>query len=134
YVVDGNFTAQHMNMKKPEGNVSLSDGLGYMVKNEPYRNHIASAPEHREVSALDITENFPTNRSNLQATGIGATACTRHGCFLPHSMVDFYKGEQQKNINYSICQALSYNSARIQKALIIYDVACQWYVKFAHNV
>ena len=41
---------------------------------------------------------------------------------------------RQKNINYSICQALSYNSSGINKALIIYDVACQWYVKFAQRV
>ena len=56
-MIDGNFTAQHMNMKIPEGDVSLSNGLRYMVKNEPYWNHIARSPEHREVSALDITEN-----------------------------------------------------------------------------
>ena len=27
YVVDRNFTAQHMNMRKPEGDVALADGL-----------------------------------------------------------------------------------------------------------
>ena len=93
------------------------------------------------------------NRSNLRATGIGATACARHGCFVLHCVVDFNKGEQyvkilyiledsytdvlelrQKNIDYSICQALSYNSTGITKALIIYDVACQWYVKFCWRV
>ncbi|KAG1845638.1 hypothetical protein F4604DRAFT_1688621 [Suillus subluteus] len=30
YVVDGNFTAQHMKMKIPEDDVSLADGKGYM--------------------------------------------------------------------------------------------------------
>jgi len=29
YVVDGNFTAQHMNTKRPEGDIALSDGWGY---------------------------------------------------------------------------------------------------------
>ena len=57
YVVDGNFTAQHMNTKRPEGDIALSDGQGYMVENGPYQNHIASTPENREVSPLDITEN-----------------------------------------------------------------------------
>jgi len=28
------------------------------------------------------------------ATGIGACACARHGCFLPNSVVDFQKGEK----------------------------------------
>ena len=31
---------------------------------------------------------------NLEATGIGAVACGHHGCFYPHSVVDFQKGER----------------------------------------
>ena len=55
--MDGNFTAQHMNMKKPENDVSLSDGLGYMVENLPYQTHITTASETKEVSAwICITE------------------------------------------------------------------------------
>jgi hypothetical protein len=37
-------------------------------------------------------------------------------------------------VDYSICQAVSYNSNGIQKALIIYDIACQWSVNFARRV
>ena len=37
-------------------------------------------------------------------------------------------------MDYSICQALSYSSAGIDKALIIYDVACQWCLKFSQRV
>lgn len=29
----------------------------------------------------------------LDVTGIGATACARHGCFCPGSVVNFVKGE-----------------------------------------
>ena len=53
YVVDGNFTAQHMNMRKPEGDVALADGLGYMVEDTPYQNPVASAHETTEVCILD---------------------------------------------------------------------------------
>ena len=164
-----------MKMRRPEGDIALADRLGYMVEDTPYQNHVASAHETKEVYILDTwkllahlhaylkqksscqnhcaVNQANVNRSILQATGIGATACARHGCFLPHSVVNFYKGEQyvsiiylsendcadvlgfrQKNIDYSICQALSYNSAGISKALIIYDVACQWYVKFPQRV
>ena len=56
YVVDGNFTAQHMNMKTPERDVTLSDGLGYMVENGPYQNHIATSPDNKEVSSLACME------------------------------------------------------------------------------
>ena len=50
-MVDGNFTAQHMNMKRTENDIALSDGLGYMVENGPYKMHIATAPENKEVSS-----------------------------------------------------------------------------------
>ncbi|KAG1739749.1 hypothetical protein EDB19DRAFT_1895447 [Suillus lakei] len=100
YVVDGNFTAQHMKMKTPEDDVSLADGKGYMVTEESYQNHITESVEERE-------------RSNLRATGVGATACARHGCFVPHAVVNFQKGE---------------------RVVIIYDVACQWSIHFHERV
>lgn len=30
----------------------------------------------------------------LEATGIGAAACSRHGFFMPHAVVDFQLGER----------------------------------------
>ncbi|KAG1787420.1 uncharacterized protein HD556DRAFT_1312744 [Suillus plorans] len=137
YVVDGNFTAQHMVMRKPQLDISLSDGLGYMVKDQEYQTHLSSAVEskersscsnHRAVNAANIS------RSNLRATGVGATACARHGCFVPHSIVDFQKGERHMNIDYSICNALNYHSAGIDSSLIIYDVGCQWSINFLQRV
>jgi hypothetical protein len=90
------------------------------------------------------------NRRDLEATGIGACACARHGCFLPHSVVDFQKGERsdqlfqvschylnvtrQINIDYSICQALGHNSLGLKESLIAYDVACQWSIHFDKRV
>lgn len=114
-MVDGNFTAQHMKMRKPEDDIPLSDGLAYMVANEPYQNHIKQAANNEEVCVSgpweawftslcffqrSTCQNYRavndanTNKTHLRATGVGATACARHGCFVPHSVVDFYKGEQ----------------------------------------
>ncbi|KAI5998479.1 hypothetical protein EDC04DRAFT_2872174 [Pisolithus marmoratus] len=76
YVIDGNFTAQHMKMNKPELDVALSDGKGYMVAEVPYQSHLKQSLDSKEVR------------------GIGATACAWHGCFVPHSVVDFQKGER----------------------------------------
>ena len=53
--MDGNFTAQHMKMCKPE-NVSLSNGLAYMVANEPYQKHIAQAANNNEVCIIRSKE------------------------------------------------------------------------------
>ncbi|KAG2108111.1 hypothetical protein BD769DRAFT_1366002, partial [Suillus cothurnatus] len=137
YVVDGNFTAQHMNMRQPHLDVSLSDGLGYMVTEAGYQAHLSSAMEskdrsscsnHRAVNAAN------TNRSNLRATGVAATACARHGCFVPHAVVDFQKGERHMNVDYSICNAINHHSHGIDTSLIIYDVGCQWCIHFAERV
>jgi len=51
YVVDGNFTAQHMKMNKPELDVFLSDGNGYMVSESPYQKHLMQSLDSKEVSA-----------------------------------------------------------------------------------
>ncbi|KAI6137144.1 hypothetical protein F5141DRAFT_1230928 [Pisolithus sp. B1] len=137
YVMDGNFTAQHMKMNKPELDVALSDGKGYMVLEVPYHSHLqqsldskerSTCSNHRAINAANI------NRSNLRSTGIGATACAWHGCFVPHSVVDFQIGERYMNTDYSICNALGYGSERIAKALVIYDVGCQWSVNFRSRV
>jgi hypothetical protein len=50
YVVDGNFTAQHMKMKTPDDDVLLADGMGYMVTEGPYQTHVAESAEEKEVS------------------------------------------------------------------------------------
>ncbi|KAI6027071.1 hypothetical protein EDC04DRAFT_2573228, partial [Pisolithus marmoratus] len=134
---DGNFTAQHMKMNKPELDVALSDGKGYMVTEVPYQSHLkqsldskerSTCSNHRAINAANI------NKSNLQSTGIDATACAQHGCFVPHSVVDFQKGERYMNTDYSICNALGYHSESITKALVIYDVGCQWSINFRSRV
>lgn len=33
-------------------------------------------------------------RCNLESTGLGGCACARHGAIVPHSIVDFQKGER----------------------------------------
>ena len=52
YVVDGNFTAQHMKMKTPEDDVSLADGKGYMVAEGPYESHVTESIEEKEARVL----------------------------------------------------------------------------------
>lgn len=38
------------------------------------------------------------SKSHLLYTGIGAAACARHGCFVPHAVVNFTKGEKSGSI------------------------------------
>lgn len=43
-VADGNFKQDHLRMKYPGDDVSLSDGHGYMVGKDSFARYIASAP------------------------------------------------------------------------------------------
>ena len=62
-------------------------------------------------------------------TGIVAIACARHGCFAPNSIVDLYRGEQQKNMDWAFLEAI--RSTRVhpkQGVLFIYDLVCSYWI------
>ena len=161
-------------MKQPGHDVFLNDGCGYVVESAPYMQHLQESTEshsgehfmlskavgciayfyftiqHSSCANHKAVNQANANRKNLQATGVGACACARHGCFVPHSVVDFQKGERsaksllsvnhflnssrQINIDYAICHALGYNTHGLKEALIAYDVACQWSIHFDERV
>ncbi|KAI5993014.1 hypothetical protein EDD15DRAFT_2367807 [Pisolithus albus] len=128
-VMDGNFKAEHMHEKRPDDQVWLMDGRGFMVTHPPYQAYLKATPHitekstcnnHRAISQANIS------RGKLRSTGIGATACARHGCFYPHSVVDFQKGERQLNMDYSLSNALSHNMMGIANVLCFYDINCSY--------
>ncbi|KIK39195.1 hypothetical protein CY34DRAFT_25361 [Suillus luteus UH-Slu-Lm8-n1] len=128
-VMDGNFKAEHMHPVNPSDKVSLMDGLGFMVSDERYKSHLAIAHDH--VQRSDCNNHRAVNQANtsqqrLEATGIGGCACAWYGCFVPHSMVDFQKGERQINMDYALSQALNYKTDRISHAITFNDINCQY--------
>ncbi|KAG1784364.1 uncharacterized protein HD556DRAFT_1243099, partial [Suillus plorans] len=128
-VMDGNFKAEHMHPVNPSDEVSLMDGLGFMVSDERYKSHLAIAQDN--VQRSDCNNHRAVNQANasrqrLEATGIGGCACARHGCFVPHSMVDFQKGERSMNMDYALSQALNYKTDGISRAITFYDINCQY--------
>src|SRR5882757_5154301 len=112
-VMDGNFKAEHLHPVNPSDEVSLMDGLAFMVGDERYKSHLSIAQDH--VQKSDCNNHHAVNQANasrqrLEATGIGGCACARHGCFVPHSMVDFQKGERLVHIISHIHYRLSRSS------------------------
>jgi hypothetical protein len=68
-------------------------------------------------------------------TGIVAIACARHGCFVPNSIADLFRGEQQKNVDWVLLQALKHaNMDSDQGAMLIYDIACQYMIHLAKRI
>jgi len=60
-------------------------------------------------------------------TGIVSVACTRHGCFAPNSIVDLFRGEQQKNVDWSFLECIrTTNVDSEQGIMLIYDIICQY--------
>ncbi|KAG1721016.1 uncharacterized protein EDB91DRAFT_1240354 [Suillus paluster] len=115
-VMDGNFKAEHMHAANPIDEVPLMDGRGFMVGDGKYKAHLALAKD--AVQRSECNNHCAVNQANasrhrLEATGIGGCACARHGCFVPHAMVDFQKGER-------------YAISGIRRALTFYDVNCQY--------
>ncbi|KAF8259195.1 hypothetical protein EI94DRAFT_1707309 [Lactarius quietus] len=129
FMMDGNFQAEHMKMRNLENDVPLSDGTGFMLRGgrELIPKKTSTCHDHRAVN------NVNKHGGHLESTGIGATACI-HGAFVPDSVVNFQKGEVQKNMDYSIFKALNFNMEGIETALISYDVMCQWSVHMMDRV
>ncbi|KAI6131227.1 hypothetical protein EV401DRAFT_1884110 [Pisolithus croceorrhizus] len=133
-ITDGDFTAQHMKMNRPELDVTLSDGKGYMVSEGPYQNHLQQSLDSKERSTC-------SNHRAINACKHQQVQPQVHMGLVPQLVLDmaalsptlwwnFQKGERYMNTDYSICNALGYGSERITKALVIYDVGCQWSVNF----
>jgi hypothetical protein len=47
----------HLIMRRPEADVSLSHGELFVVKREPYTEHVANAPQRQPVGAHEIRVN-----------------------------------------------------------------------------
>jgi hypothetical protein len=50
--VDGNFHADHIKMRRPDQDVMLTNGQGYMVEEEHYKEYLSEAKEPRYVCRL----------------------------------------------------------------------------------
>ncbi|KAH9012753.1 hypothetical protein EDB85DRAFT_2158724 [Lactarius pseudohatsudake] len=136
FIMDGNFSAEHMRCRSGDADLPLSAGMAFMANPNSYKAHLHSGKEIAQPSTCNTyraIEQANSSRSHLDVTGIGATACC-HGFFVPTSVVDFQKGERQINMDYSLCKALSYNMKDIPVTLVMYDIMCQYGVHFQERV
>ena len=129
-VADGNFKGELLMPKNPDKDIALTSGEAYVTNQKQYTEHLKVAKEIKEKAACHkhsaVSESNAQKR-NLLATGIGACACARHGCFIPDTVVDLQLGERQMNMDYSICNGLQFNSKGLVKAVSIDDTICQWF-------
>lgn len=157
FVADGNFKADHVRQEKVRVDHWLSEGGGMDPQFHDYDQFLLSALERPTVSRHCICYPCQTFRLFLQKapcensfraiqnallassacdiTGKVAIACARHGCYAPNSLVDLFKGEQQKNVDYAFLQALRTTHVDAdQGVMIIYDIACQYMVHLTERI
>ncbi|KAH9474324.1 hypothetical protein JR316_0012782 [Psilocybe cubensis] len=151
-MADGNFKADHVQPKKPSHDVWLSEGSGIIPNREEYHAFLKSAIEKLTVWSAQLgsiltmltkenlqgapCENtFRAITGALQAskscdvTGVVGIACARHGCYAPNSLVDLFKGEQQKNVDFALLAAIKSTGVHPKQGLMfMYDVICQFFV------
>ncbi|KAG2127671.1 hypothetical protein DEU56DRAFT_758558 [Suillus clintonianus] len=129
-VMDGKFKAEHMHAVNPSDEVSLMDGLGFMVSDERYKSHLAIARDH--VQRSDCNNHRAVNQANasrqrLEATGIGGCACARMDVLSHIPWWTFRKAKGwQMNMDYALSQALNYKTDGISRAITFYDINCQY--------
>ncbi|KAI6002609.1 hypothetical protein F5J12DRAFT_783782 [Pisolithus orientalis] len=120
FVMDSNFKAKHMLPKNAAKEVWLMDGNGCMVTSAPYKEYLtrtkSDCNNHQAVNQANA------QRNKLELTRIGGCACARHGCFVPHAMVNFQKGEQQVNMDYALVHAMHHGLDPWQLVITFYDI------------
>jgi len=150
---DGNYKADHV-AQPPASNdkdVWLGEGGGMMPRRTEYRAFLKTALERHTVCTFFLADGILDADSCMQKapcentfraitnavlaskacdiTGVVAIACARHGCYAPNSIVDLYKSEQQKNVDFAILKAIETTGVDPdQGILFIYDIVCQYII------
>ncbi|KAH6905173.1 hypothetical protein BKA70DRAFT_1431259 [Coprinopsis sp. MPI-PUGE-AT-0042] len=134
FVADGNFSAVHQRQRLDVEDVWLKNGESYMTEKRSYKAHLAVAHESKQKPNCHDHRAIADRWKGMKgcdATGIGAIACMRHSCFAPCSVVDFQKGEQQKNIDYGFVKAIDHTHVpQGTRIIFCYDVNCQYCINF----
>ncbi|KAI6044319.1 hypothetical protein EDC04DRAFT_2561517 [Pisolithus marmoratus] len=128
-IMDSNFKVEHMPPKNVGNETWFMDGQGYMVASQDYKTYLGGTTNkimHSNCNNHHAISQANHNRGQLASMGIGGCACARHGCFIPHSMVDFQKGEQQVNMDYALVHVLHHEMKPSQRVLHFYDINCQY--------
>ncbi|KAF9539540.1 hypothetical protein CPC08DRAFT_651156 [Agrocybe pediades] len=137
FVADGNFKADHVKAKVPSADVWLLDGAGMDPRRAEYWAFLKTALERFTKAPCENTFRAIMNAllasKVCDVTGKVAVACARHGCYSPGALVDLYHGEQQKNVDFALLQAIK-NVDPDQGVMLIYDIACQYFVHLHEHI
>ena len=73
--------------------------------------------------------------TSCDVTGIVAIACARHGCYAPNALVDLFKSEQQKNVDFAFLKSIASTGVDPEQGvMLIYDIVCQYIVHLLERI
>ncbi|KAF9548795.1 hypothetical protein CPC08DRAFT_593260, partial [Agrocybe pediades] len=138
-VADGNFKANHVRSSNPDTDVWLLDGGGMAPNRHDYTDYLLHAKNKNTKAACEnkfhAIKMAQQSSKDCDITGKAAIACSRHGCYCPAALVDLFQGEQQKNIDYALLQAIQTTGLKSEQGLVfIYDIACQYTVHLIERI
>ncbi|KAF8169238.1 hypothetical protein BJ912DRAFT_862222 [Pholiota molesta] len=134
FVADGNFKADHVKQQNVlDDDIWLSEGGGMDPDRTEYNEFLRAATEQFTKAPCESTfraiMNALMGSKSCDRTGKASIACARHGCYAPNALVDLFKGEQQKNVDFAFWKALETTGVDPQQGVILmYDIACQYCV------
>ncbi|KAH9478642.1 hypothetical protein JR316_0009099 [Psilocybe cubensis] len=139
FVADGNFKADHVRSEKPSRDIWLSEGGGMMPQREEYHAFLKTAIEALTGAPCENTfraiQNSLLSSSSCDVTGVVGVACARHGCYAPNALVNLFKGEQQKNVDFAFLAALRSTGVHPdQGTMVIYDIICQYIIHLLKRI
>ena len=73
--------------------------------------------------------------ASCDITGIVAITCAWHGCYASNAMVNLFKSEQQKNVDFAVLKSIEMTKVGLDQGLmIIYDIACQYIIHLQEHI
>ncbi|THU81806.1 hypothetical protein K435DRAFT_614192, partial [Dendrothele bispora CBS 962.96] len=141
--MDGNFKMEALRMRRPDLDVPLRDGLGFMVPIKQFHDHLELTkpfqPEPRGTCRSQNQVDHPEKSlRHLQYRGIASLACARHGCFFPKASMNIENGEQFRVYDLGISNVMEAievmnktgvsDEGKIDTLALIYDAMCHFAV------
>ncbi|KAF9489712.1 hypothetical protein BDN71DRAFT_1401167 [Pleurotus eryngii] len=118
--------------------VWLSPGSSMLPHQEEYTEFLWAAENINTVCSsftAPTIENTLLYAKTCDINGIVAIACPQHRCFTLGSVIDLYRGEQQKNVNWVLLQSLKYSNMDPEQGLLFfYDITCQYSNLFQRQI
>ncbi|KAF7368255.1 CxC2 domain-containing protein [Mycena venus] len=127
--MDANFRLKNRLRVNEHDDPSFGSGLGYLVEEGPYKEHLRGYVGEPDVSTcivfMALMQKDTRLMTGLRASGMGGVVCARHELVRPQGVGDLQKGNgEYSNMDYIFLSSII--GVAVLGIIISYDIACQW--------